>query len=177
MRIIAIEEHFSDPSYRQKTGANEARSYYMSSRSEKLGHDIGKEIDDLGESRLKQMDANGIDVQVLSFNAPIAHGFAPDEAIAMAKSLNDRVGAAIEAHPTRFSGFAALPMSAPEAAADELERCVKDHRMVGAMIHGHSNGRFLDDKAFWPIFARAEQLGVPIFLHPALPNPDVMKGY
>jgi predicted TIM-barrel fold metal-dependent hydrolase len=177
MRIIAIEEHFSDPAYRQKTGANEARSYYMSSRSEKLGHDIAKEIDDLGESRLKQMDANGIDVQVLSFNAPVAHGFTGDEAIAMAKSLNDRVGAAIKAHPARFAGFAALPMNAPEAAADELERCVKDHRFAGAMIHGHSDGRFLDDKSFWPIFARAEQLNVPIFLHPALPNPDVMKGY
>src|ERR1700751_6124820 len=177
MRIIAIEEHFSDPAYRQKTGANEARSYYMASRSEKLGHDIPKKIDDLGESRLKQMDANGIDVQVLSFNAPVAQGFTADEAIAMAKNLNERVGAAIKAHPTRFAGFAALPMNAPEAAADELERCVKDHRFVGAMIHGHTAGRFLDDKQFWPIFARAEQLDVPIYLHPALPHPDALKAY
>src|SRR5215469_9141133 len=105
MRIIAIEEHFSDPSYRQKSGANEARSFYIGSRSEKLGHDIAKEIDDLGESRLKQMDANGIDVQVLSFNAPVAQGFTPDEAIAMAKKLNERVAAAIKAHPSRFAGF------------------------------------------------------------------------
>src|SRR5690348_3906050 len=112
MRIIAIEEHFSDAAYRQKTGANEARSYYISSRSEKLGHDIAREIDDLGESRLTQMDANGIDVQVLSFNAPIAHGFAPEEAIAMARRLNDRAAAAVRARPRRFSAFAALPMTA-----------------------------------------------------------------
>ncbi|MGH7032201.1 MAG: amidohydrolase family protein [Stellaceae bacterium] len=177
MRIIAIEEHFSDPAYRQKTGTNEGRSFYITSRSEKLGHDIAKEIDDLGESRLKQMDANGIDTQILSFNAPVAHGFTADEAVAMAKGLNDRVSAAVKAHPKRFGGFAALPMAAPEAATDELTRCVEELGFVGAMIHGHSDGRFLDDESFWPIFARAEQLGVPIFLHPALPNPGAMKAY
>ena len=177
MRIIAIEEHYSTPAYRQKTGANEARSPYMQWRSELMGHEIGKEVDDLGESRLKYMDATGIDMQVLSFNAPIAHGFTPDEAISMARDVNDRSIAAIKQHPTRFAGFAALPMTAPEAAADELERCVTDHRFVGAMVHGHVNGSFLDDKKFWPIFERAEKLDVPIFLHPALPHPDIMKAY
>jgi len=177
LRIIAIEEHFSAPAYREKVQANEARSFYIRSRSEKLGHDIAKELDDLGQSRLKQMDAAGIDLEVLSFNAPIAQGFEAGEAVAMAAALNDRVGAAIAAHPNRFAGFAALPVAVPEAAADELERCVKDHRFVGAMVHGHVMGSFLDDKRFWPIFARAEALGVPIFLHPALPNPGAMKAY
>ncbi|HEY3919320.1 MAG TPA: amidohydrolase family protein [Stellaceae bacterium] len=177
MRIIAIEEHFSHPAYRQKTGANEARSYYITSRSEKLGHDIATEIDDLGEARLKQMDAAGIDLQVLSLNAPIAQGFEADEAIAMAKHINNRLAAAVTAHPKRFAGFAALPVAVPEAAADELERCVRDHRFVGAMLHGHVMGGFLDEKKFWPIFARAEKLGVPIFLHPALPHPGAMKAY
>src|ERR1700761_613800 len=101
MRIIAIEEHFSNAAYRQKVGNNEARSYYMISRSEKLGHDIGKELDDLGETRLRQMDAHGIDMQVLSLNGPVAPGFPADEAIAMAKSLNDQIAAAVKAHPTR----------------------------------------------------------------------------
>ena len=177
MRIIAIEEHFSTPQYREKVSANEARGYYIQARSAELGHDIGAELDDLGASRLKQMDAHGIDVQVLSFNAPVAHGFTPDEAIAMAKELNGKVAAAMREHPTRFSGFAALPMTAPAAAADELERCVKDHRFVGAMVHGHVMGKFLDDKSFWPIFERAEKLGVPIFLHPALPHPGAIKAY
>ena len=177
MRIIAIEEHFSNPLYRQKVSANEARSFYITSRSEKLGHDIGKELDDLGASRLQHMDATGVDVQVLSFNAPVAQGFAADEAIAMAKQLNDQIAAAMKAHPKRFAGFAALPMPVPEAAADELERCVKDHGFVGAMIHGHTMGSFLDDKKFWPIFERAEKLDVPIFLHPALPHPGAMKAY
>ena len=177
MRIIAIEEHFSTPEYRQKAAMNEARSFYMTSRSAHLGYNIGQELDDLGASRLNHMDATGVDVQVLSFNAPMAHSFTADEAISMAKGINDRLASAMKQHPKRFAGFAALPTAAPEAAADELERCIADHRFVGAMLHGHTQGRFLDDKKFWPIFARAEKLGVPIFLHPALPNPGAMKAY
>ncbi|HXQ54033.1 MAG TPA: amidohydrolase family protein [Stellaceae bacterium] len=177
MRIIAIEEHYSTPLYRQKVSSNESRSFYMTSRSEQLGHDIGKELDDLGETRLQHMDAAGVDLQVLSFNGPVAPGFPAGETIAMAKELNDRLAAATKAHPKRFAGFAALPTAAPEAAADELERCVRDHRFVGAMIHGHTMGRFLDDQQFWPIFRRAETLGVPIYLHPALPNPGALKAY
>ena len=177
MRIIAIEEHFSTPEYRQKASVNEARSFYITSRSAHLGHNIGQELDDLGASRLRHMDATGVDVQVLSFNAPMAHGFTADEAISMAKDVNARLAAAIAEHPKRFAGFAALPTAVPEAAADELERCVADHRFVGAMVHGHTQGSFLDDKKFWPIFARAEKLDVPIFLHPALPHPGAMKAY
>jgi predicted TIM-barrel fold metal-dependent hydrolase len=177
VKIIAIEEHFSTPRFRQKAAIHEARGYYMISRSELLGHDIGRELDDLGESRIAHMDASGIDVQVLALNAPMAQSFTPDEAVAMAREVNDHQAAAMRAHPDRFGGFAALPTAMPEAAADELERCVADHGFVGAMVHGHTGGRFLDDKAFWPIFARAEKLGVPIFLHPALPHPDAMKAY
>ncbi len=177
MRITAIEEHFSNPAYREKTGANESKSFYIASRSEKLGHSIGSELDDLGAARIKQMDASGVDVQVLSFNAPVAHGFSDAEAIAMSKQLNDQVGAAIKAHPARFKGFGALPVAVPEAATDELERCVADLGFVGAMVHGHVNGKFLDDKQFWPIFAKAEKLGVPIFLHCGAPMPTIMKAY
>jgi predicted TIM-barrel fold metal-dependent hydrolase len=177
MRIIAIEEHFSTPSFRQKASVNESRSFYMKSRSGLLGYDIGQELDDLGESRLKHMDSTGVDMQVLSFNGPMAHSFTADEAIAQARELNDRLAGAVKAHPKRFSGFAALPTVAPEAAADELERCVSELGFVGAMVHGHTMGRFLDDKEFWTIFARAEKLGVPIYLHPALPHPGAMKAY
>jgi predicted TIM-barrel fold metal-dependent hydrolase len=177
MRIISIEDHFSTPPYRQKAAINEARNFYMISRSEQIGHDIGTELDDLGASRLKHMDAEGVDMQVLSLNVPMAQSFTSDEAIAAAREVNGRLAAAMQQHPTRFAGFAALPTAVPQAAADELERCVTDHGLVGAMIHGHTGGRFLDDKKFWPIFARAEQLGVPIFLHPSVPHPGAMKAY
>jgi predicted TIM-barrel fold metal-dependent hydrolase len=177
MRIISIEDHYSTPPYRQKAAVNEARNPYMVARSAQLGHDIAKELDDLGASRLKHMDAEGIDMQVLSLNVPMAPSFAPEEAIAAAKDVNERLATAMREHPTRFAGFAALPTAVPEAAADELERCVADLDFVGAMIHGHTGGKFLDDKSFWPIFARAERLGVPIFLHPSTPHPGAMKTY
>ena len=177
MRIIAIEEHFSSPPYRQKVGSNEAASFYIKARSAYLGHEIASELDDLGAARLRHMDAAGIDLQVLSFNGPVAPGFPAHETEAVAKELNARLAAAVSAHPGRFAGFAALPTAVPEAAADELERCVKDLKFVGAMIHGHTMGRFLDDKQFWPIFARAEALGVPIYLHPALPHAGALKAY
>jgi predicted TIM-barrel fold metal-dependent hydrolase len=177
MRIIAIEEHFSTPNFREKAKVNEAKSFYITSRSAVLGYDIGGELDDIDASRLAHMDSAGIDFQVLSFHQPIPSSFAAREAIAMARELNDGLAAAVRRHPDRFAGFAALPTAAPEAAADELERSVVDLDLVGAMVHGHTAGRFLDDKEFWPIFARAETLGVPIFLHPALPHPAALKAY
>ena len=177
MRIISIEDHYSTAPYRQKAAINEARNPYMISRSAQIGHDIAKELDDLGTSRLTHMDATGVDMQVLSLNVPMAPSFTSGEAVAAAKEVNERLAEAMQQHPTRFAGFAALPTAMPEAAADELERCVTDRRLVGAMIHGHTGGRFLDDKSFWPIFARAERLGVPIFLHPSTPHPGAMKTY
>ena len=79
--------------------------------------------------------------------------------------------------PKRFSAFAALPSNDPKAAADELERTVTKHGFKGAMMHGLSGGVFLDDKRFWPIYERAEKLDVPIYFHPATPDPRVGEVY
>ena len=73
--------------------------------------------------------------------------------------------------------FAALPTPDPAAAADELERAVTRLGFKGAMVNGLTNGAFLDEKRFWPIFARAEALDVPIYFHPAIPHPAVTDAY
>jgi predicted TIM-barrel fold metal-dependent hydrolase len=177
MRIIAIEEHFLTPLYREKVGANEYRNFYLTSRGRQMGHDIIEENLDLGAKRLAHMDAHGVDVQVLSFGSPGPQAFAADVAIPMARDANDRLHATIKAHPMRFAGFAALPTADPRAAVEELERCVTRLGFKGAMIHGHQQGEFLDAKKYWPIWERAEQLGVPVYLHPALPHPDAVKAY
>jgi predicted TIM-barrel fold metal-dependent hydrolase len=177
LRVIAIEEHFITPMYREKVGANEFRKFYLKSRSEQLGHAIFEENLDLGKSRLAHMDAAGIDVQVLSFGSPGPQAFAADVAIPMARDANDVLFETAKKHPGRFAGFAALPTAEPETAADELERCVKKLGFKGAMIHGHQQGRFLDEKRYWPIFERAEALDVPVYLHPTVPHPDAMKSY
>jgi 2,3-dihydroxybenzoate decarboxylase len=163
--------------YREHVGANEFRNFYLSSRSHVMGHDIIEENLDLGAKRLAHMDAAGVDVQVLSFGSPGAQAFDADIALPMARDANDRLFEVAKKHPTRFAGFAALPTADPKAAVAELERCVKQLGFKGAMIHGHQQGEFLDAKKYWPIFARAEELGVPIYLHPALPHPDAVRAY
>ena len=176
-RVIAIEEHFTTPMLRQYAKNSPFRDYWVASRGEQIGHDIVKQLADLGEERLRHMDAAGVDVQVLSFGQPGPQGFAPDIAIGMARDANGRLADAVAKHPDRFAGFAALPTADPQAAARELERTVKELGFKGAMIHGHTQGAFLDDKKFWPIFGAAAQLDVPIYLHPAMPHPDAAKPY
>lgn len=165
--VIALEEHYWDAELVSKlTGAEGTRS-----------PDLLQRLHDLGEVRIREMDATGIDVQVLSHGAPSGQKLPEDIAVDLVRGVNDRLHRAISLHPTRFAGFAALPTIHPELAADELDRCVSELGFKGAMIHGLTNGMWLDDRRFWPIFARAEKLGVPIYLHPSFPHADVMKAY
>jgi len=177
LKIIAIEEHYSTPLQRQQPTATEFRGFYLTSRGEHLGHNIAEQLADLGKERLAFMDVAGVDVQVLSFTSPGAQAFDAAEAIPLAKDANDVLHAAVKRHPDRFAGFAALPTAAPDAAANELERAVSQLGFKGAMIHGHTRGSFLDERKYWVIFERAQALGVPIYLHPTLPHPDVVKAY
>jgi predicted TIM-barrel fold metal-dependent hydrolase len=177
VRIIAIEEHFITPMYREKVSANEFRNFYLSNRSRAMGHDIIEENLDLGESRIAHMDEAGVDVQVLSFGSPGPQAFAAEVAIPMARDANDRLFEATKKYPDRFYGFAALPTADPEKAAQELERCVTKLGFKGAMIHSHQQGEFLDGAKYRVVWKTAERLGVPVYLHPALPHPQVVKAY
>jgi predicted TIM-barrel fold metal-dependent hydrolase len=165
--VIAVEEHYWDAELAAQFGGADA------SRSPELE----RRLHDLGGLRLAEMDEAGIDVQVLSHGAPSAQKLPADIAVGLTRRVNDRLAAVIAAQPTRFAAFAALPTADPAAAADELERTVAELGFKGAMIHGLANGLFLDDRRFWPIFARAERLDVPIYLHPSVPHPAVMDAY
>jgi 2,3-dihydroxybenzoate decarboxylase len=123
------------------------------------------------------MDEAGIDVQVISHGAPSTQRLDPEAAVRLARNANDRLAQAIAAHPDRFAGFAALPTPNPAAAADELERTVTTLGFKGAMVHGLTNGVFCDDERFWPIFARAQALDVPLYVHPAAPHRAVVEAY
>src|SRR3546814_19762245 len=107
------------------------------------------------------MDKAGISMQILSMTGAGAELLDGDDGIALARAYNDRLhGLALE-HPGRFSGFCHLPMTDPEAAADELERGVRDLGLCGALINGTAGGLFLDDPAFAPLLARPASLDVP----------------
>lgn len=165
--VIAIEEHYWDAELAKHfTGIEASRPGPVQDR-----------LNDLGALRIKEMDAAGVDIQVLSHGAPSAQKLPESIAAEVTRGVNDRLAAVIAANPSRFAAFGALPTADPAAAADELERMVTKLGFKGAMIHGLANGMFLDDKRFWPIFERAEKLDVPIYLHPGLPHAGVMDAY
>jgi predicted TIM-barrel fold metal-dependent hydrolase len=172
MRLIAIEEHFQASVLRhlaQQSGFDRAMGVDnpMAKRLAKL--------DDVGAGRLADMDAAGIDFQVLSQTVgPMPD---PDAVTELAREANDELAKAIAAYPDRFAGFALLPMADPLAAAAELERAVSELGFKGALVSGTEHGRFLDDRFFWPVFESAEELGVPIYLHPAEPPGAVRSAY
>lgn len=172
MRIITIEEHFATPRFFDGPGRDlkEQAEKFSSARALKLI----PQLCDLGEARLAEMDAAGIDMQIVSLTAPGVEQLEAAEAIALATETNDVVAEAIKRHPARFGGFAALPTAMPDKAAQELERRVRGQKFAGAIINGHSRGRYLDDKFFWPILESAEQLGAPIYLHPTRPPQAVI---
>ena len=164
--IIALEEHYWD---------RELASHFSGVEAGR-GGDMDMRLFDLGALRLKEMDEAGIDVQVLSHGAPSAQKLPIDVAADVTRNVNDRLAAFVTSNPKRFAAFAALPTAEPKAAADELERTIK-LGFKGAMVHGLANGEFLDLPKFWPIYERAEQLDVPIYFHPSLPNATVMEVY
>lgn len=164
--VIAIEEHYWDA---------ELATHFEGVESSQMSL-IESRLRSFGDDRIRDMDAAGIDIAVLSHGAPSGQRLAADIAVPLIARVNDRLHDAVRNNPDRFAAFCALPTTNPEAAADELERCIA-MGFKGAMLHGLSNGEFLDHRKFWPIFARAEQLDVPIYLHPSLPHTDVVAAY
>jgi hypothetical protein len=132
---------------------------------------------DIGDKRIAEMDAAGIDVQVLSLTDPSVQQLDANKAVALAREANDYLAKATLRYPTRLAGFAALPTAVPETAADELERMVKEHSFKGGHINGHTKGRYLDDESFWPILDRTQSLGVPLYIHPTPPPQPIIDIY
>ena len=163
MRTIALEEHFWTAELAAPPGTGPLATW---------GPQVGDQLRDLGPRRLADMDANGIDLQVISHVAPAAQARAGAEGLARAREANDQLAAAVRAHPDRFAGFATLPTADPQAAADELERAVVELGFVGALVNSTlgSNDAFLDDARFEPLLDRFERLDVPLYLHPAPPS-------
>lgn len=164
--IIAVEEHFMHETLTRHFGPAANAPAHISER-----------LYDFVGIRLQEMDAAGIDMQVLSHQSPGSQRLGEDVAMDACRAVNDALAAAINEKPDRFAGFAMIPTVSPDAAADELQRAVEELGLKGAMIHGPSCGQFVDTPEFWPIYARAEALDVPIYLHPALPDGTVTETY
>jgi uncharacterized protein len=171
LRTITLEEHFTSPGFLAGPG----REFMERIRNAgPRGATIMQQLADVGDGRIAEMDAAGIDIQVLSLNAPGVEQADVEEQIAIARESNDFLADAVKKNPTRFAAFASLPIAAPDQAADELDRRVKQQGFKGTLINGHTRGRYLDDKFFSPILERAEALNVPIYLHPTIPPKPVV---
>jgi uncharacterized protein len=169
-RVVALEEHFLLPGLIGRLGDRAGGMTWLNPAT-------SAQLADLGAARIEDMDANGIDVQVLSASMPGADLLDGQDGVEYAVAVNDRLAAAVREHPTRFGGFAHLPMRSPAAAADELQRTAEQLGFCGAMINGTTSGLFLDHPSFAVLLARAEALGVPLYLHPNLPPAPVADAY
>jgi predicted TIM-barrel fold metal-dependent hydrolase len=174
MRTITLEEHYATP------GFLEASKHHLRDQAKKVsGRDPGPTLTDrlcdLGDLRIREMDAAGIDRQVLSLTSPGVQQMEAAEAVAIAHEQNDYLADRVKYYPDRFDGFAALPTPVPDQAAKELERTVRKYGFKGAAIMGHTRGRYLDDEFFRPILESAAALKVPIYIHPTPPPQKIIE--
>jgi 2,3-dihydroxybenzoate decarboxylase len=164
VRKIALEEHCLTPGFEDYWGPTVV-DLPANKRTDFLAR-----LTDFGEMRLAAMDRAGIERCVLSLAGPgVQAERDPKTAVRRARESNDFLARAIAKRPNRYSGFAHLPMQDPAAAADELERAMRELRFCGAMINGHTNGQYLDHPSLDPFWERAQALDALVYLHPADP--------
>lgn len=183
---IAIEEAFATPEILQEwrkflsSGTEDEPGFraligsFLFTPAAKILRD---RLIDIGDARIQEMNAAGIDIQLLSLTAPGVQIFDVTKAIDLARRSNDRLSEAVRVHPDRFAGLAAIAPQDPNAAARELERAVKALGLKGALINSHTKGEYLDEQKYWAIFEMAQALDVPIYLHPRTPPPQMLKPY
>jgi hypothetical protein len=166
--FIGTEETFSTPELMVLNAINEDHRQYLE----------GTGLSELGPRRIGAMNEAGLNVQILSAHTPGVQNVPGQEGIDFAYRLNKQlVEGPMATYPGRFEAFATLPLQSPEAAADELERAVREDGFLGALTNGIIGKKFLDHPDFEPVLARAEALDVPIYIHPGFPPDEVFQIY
>jgi len=183
---IATEEAFATPEqlrlYRRMLtdgsihdpGFLSLWGFYLQSPSERATQIIER-LQNIDSRRIADMDATGISMQILSLTSPGVQVFDAATAVSFARDSNDQLAAAIANYPTRLAGLAAVAPQNPGEAARELERGVRTLGLKGAILNSHTLGEYLDDPKFWDIFAAAEALDVPVYLHPNSPSAGLIQ--
>ncbi|KAK4241177.1 hypothetical protein C8A03DRAFT_12554 [Achaetomium macrosporum] len=166
--LITLEEHFFSTAV-----PDTLRATY----SEQLKHvdNVLAKLADLGDVRRHDMDAGGVSLQVISHGAGLS-----GHDTAVCRAAKDQLAAAIkaeEARKGRFAGFAVAPMHNPDEAVAELRRAVREQGFVGALVDNHCGGTFYDGAPYDVWWAAAEELDVPVYLHPTWPSDDMGSHY
>jgi len=186
MKKIDLENHFATKVWLEALQSN--KGFPRTEPGKGLGYHedswlpIGQggtqdKLLDLGEGRIRLMDEVGVDYAVLSLASPGVEQLDPAVGTAVARESNDILSEAIDRHPDRFGGFAALAPKNVDTAARELERCVKELRFVGWNTHSNFGDSYLDEERYWPLLAKVEELDVPIYLHPTVPMIDGLRTF
>ena len=175
VQIVALEEHFVVPELLS------AWSRIPDSRRDPVsgfGDDpLAQRLRDVGDRRLSDMDDQGVDVQVLSLNTPGVQNLGPADAAAVAREANDALAGIVAASPGRFQGFAAVPTPDPATAPGELERAITRLGFRGALLNGRTGTTNMDAPQYDDLYAVAERLGAPLYLHPQTPVAPVRDAY
>lgn len=171
---IALEEHFMAPDFID----------YWATTFGNISPDLSDKalgaLSDFGARRLDDMDANGIEIAVLGLAGPGVQAERDTaKAVRRARECNDFLAEKIAAHPKRYGGLAHVAMQDAKAAADELERCVRELGFCGVMINGATNGLYLDDPSAEIFWERAAALRAPVYIHPNNPvdHPAMYAGH
>ncbi|OBT59733.1 hypothetical protein VE04_00212 [Pseudogymnoascus sp. 24MN13] len=159
--FITLEEHYVSVKARETDAVDDYASFPQ--------HIVTK-LRSLSDERIQDLDKGNVSLQVISHSPGT-------RSPAVCSAANDELAAAISTNPTRMAGFATLPMKQPEEAAKELERCVRDLAFVGALVDNHADGQFYDDERFWTVFEKANELDVPIYIHPTYAADSMMEHY
>jgi 2,3-dihydroxybenzoate decarboxylase len=133
-------------------------------------------IQDLGPQRLADMDASGIAKQLILLTSPGVQVFDPATATSLARDYNDELLSHIRKHPDRYAALAAIAPHAPDGAVKEMDRAIK-LGMKGVVVNSHTQGEYLDEPKFWPLFEALEALDVPLYIHPNTPSPAMIAPF
>jgi gamma-resorcylate decarboxylase len=164
---IGLEEHFAIPDTLSDSAGFVPQDYWQ---------ELSYRLLDIHEKRLRLMDEHGMEMMILSLNAPAVQAIPdPNKANEIARRANDFLAEQVARRPQRFQGFAALPLQDPDMASRELERCVKDLGFRGALVNGFSQlgerTLYYDLAQYWPFWGVVAALNVPFYLHPRNPLP------
>lgn len=169
VRLLA-DPGFDDPGFRSLWG------FYGTHQSPRARF-INEALQDLGDKRLADMDASGIDHQIIALTAPGVQVFDPSTASSLAVDANDQLAEACRKHPTRYTGMAAVAPHDPANAVKEMERAVRKLGFKAIIVNSHTQGHYLDEPQFAPVLEAAEALDVPIYLHPQTPPPAMIRPF
>ena len=172
---IGLEEHFAIPDT-----LSDSKGFL----ADNTWPELESRLMDMQERRIREMDAHGMEMMILSLNAPAIQAiWEPKKATEVARRANDFLAKEVAKRPGRFRALAALAMQDPDGATRELQRCVKELGFVGSLVNGFSQINdpdsmvYLDDKRYAGFWAEHEKLDRPFYLHPRNPLPSAAQIY